>query len=130
MEGPGSRGSVLSPRMLPRKAGPTPHEVGYWARLAKRLDDGVIKMMGRPRTPAETNRLHTFMGVAAVLWLGAAIAAVIDGDPLMAISWFSLAAFGWLTAGGTIHRSKWISYLSIGLLVVGVAISVGVFVAD
>jgi hypothetical protein len=39
-------------------------------------------MIGRPRTPAETKRLHTFIGVAAVLWLGAAIAAVIDGDPL------------------------------------------------
>ena len=52
--------------------------------------------MGRPRTPAETKRLHTFIGVAAVLWLGAAIAAVIDGDPLMALSWGSLAAFGGL----------------------------------
>jgi hypothetical protein len=87
-------------------------------------------MMGIPRTPAETKRLHTFIGVAAVLWLGAAIAAVIDGDPLMAVSWGSLAAFGGLSAGGAIHRSKGMAYLAIGLLVVGVAISLGVFVID
>ena len=87
-------------------------------------------MMGRPTTPAETKRLHTFMGIAAALWLVAAIAAIIDGDTLMAISWFSLAAFGGLSAGGVIHRSQGIAYLAIGLLVVGVAISMGVFVAD
>ena len=87
-------------------------------------------MMGRPKTPAETKRLHTFIGVAAVLWLGAAIAAVIDGDPLMAVSWGSLAAFGGLSAGGAINRSKGMAYVAIGLLVVGVAISMGVFVID
>ena len=89
-------------------------------------------MLGRPRTPAETKRLHTFIGVAAVLWLGAAIAAVIDidGDPLMAVSWGSLAAFGGLSAGGAINRSKGMAYLAIGLLVVGVVISLGVFVID
>jgi hypothetical protein len=55
---------------------------------------------------------------------------VIDGDPLMAVSWGSLAAFGGLSAGGAINRSKGMAYLAIGLLVVGVAISMGVFVID
>jgi hypothetical protein len=85
--------------------------------------------MGRSRT-ANTDRLRTFMGIATALWLVGAIAAVIDGDTLMAVSWFCLAAFGALSAGGVIHRSKGIAYLAIALLVVGVAISMGVFIAD
>ena len=35
-----------------------------------------------------------------------------------------------LSAGGAINRSKGMAYLAIGLLVVGVAISLGVFVVD
>jgi len=66
--------------------------------------------MGRSRT-AGTQRIHLFIWIAAALWLIAAVAAVIDRDTLMAVSWFSMAAFG-------------------GLVVVGVAISVGVFLAD
>jgi hypothetical protein len=74
--------------------------------------------MGRSRT-ANTDRLRTFMGIAAALWLVGAIAAVIDGDTLMAVSWFCLAAFGALSAGGVIRRSQGIAYLAIALLVVG-----------
>lgn len=87
--------------------------------------------MGRSRTPANTReRIHVFIGIAAALWLVGAIAAVIDGDTLMAVSWFCLAAFGALCAGGFAHRSQGVAYLALGLLVVGVAISMGVFLAD
>jgi hypothetical protein len=41
-----------------------------------------------------------------------------------------LAAFGLLSAGGVIQRFQGIAYLAIALLVVGVAISLGVFIAD
>ena len=41
--------------------------------------------MGRSRTPANTERLRTFMGIATALWLVGAIAALIDGDTLMAV---------------------------------------------
>ena len=92
--------------------------------------NGVRKAMGRSSTPANTERLRTFMGIAAALWLVGAVAAVIDGDMLMAISWACLAVFGGLSAGGVIHRSQGIAYLAIALMVVGVAISIGVFVAD
>jgi hypothetical protein len=64
------------------------------------------------------------------LWLVGAIAAVIDGDTLLAVSWFCLAAFGVLCAGGFIHRSQGVAYLAIGLLAVAVAIAMGVFIAD
>ena len=86
--------------------------------------------MGRSRTPANTERLRTFMGIATALWLVGAIAALIDGDTLMAVSWSCFAAFGLLGASGVIHRSQGIAYLAIALLVVGVAISMGVFIAD
>jgi hypothetical protein len=86
--------------------------------------------MGRSRTPANTERLRTFMGLATALWLVGAIAALIDGDTLMAVSWACFTAFGGLSAGGVIHRSQGIAYLAIALLVVGVAISMGVFIAD
>jgi hypothetical protein len=86
--------------------------------------------MGRSRTPANTERLQAFMGIATALWLVGAIAALIDGDTLMAVSWACFAAFGGLSAGGVIHRSQGIAYLAIALLVVGVAISMGVFIAD
>jgi hypothetical protein len=52
--------------------------------------------MGRSRTPANTERLRTFMGIATAFWLVGAITALIDGDTLMAVSWFCLAAFGLL----------------------------------
>ena len=84
--------------------------------------------MGRSRTPADAERLRVFIGIAAALWLVGAIAAVIDGDTLMAVSWSCFAVFGALCAGGFIHRSQGVAYLAIGLLVV--AISMGVFIAD
>ncbi len=86
--------------------------------------------MGRSRTPANTERVRVFIGIAAALWLVGAIAAVIDGDTLQAVSWFCLAVFGGLCAGGFVHRSQGVAYLAIGLLVVAVAISMGVFIAD
>ena len=85
--------------------------------------------MGRSRTSG-TERLRTFIAIAAALWLVGAIAAVIDGDPLMAISWFCLAAFGALSASGLAHRSWWVGYLALALVVVAVGISMGVFLAD
>lgn len=85
--------------------------------------------MGRSRT-TNTERLRTFMGIATALWLVAAIAAVIDGDTLTAVSWFCFVAFGGLSASGLAHRSQGMTYLAIGVLVVAVAISMGVFIAD
>ncbi len=85
--------------------------------------------MGRSRTSG-TERLRTFIAIATALWLVGAIAAVIDGDPLMAISWFCLAAFGALSASGLAHRSWVVGYLALGLVVVAVGISMGVFLAD
>jgi len=55
---------------------------------------------------------------------------VIDGDTLIAISWFCLAAFGALCAGGFVHWSQGVAYLAIGVLVVAVAISMGVFLVE
>ena len=79
---------------------------------------------------SNAERFRTFIGVAAALWLVGAIAAVIDGDPLMAISWFCLAAFGGLSASGIAHRSRAMGYVALGLVVVAVGISMGVFLAD
>jgi hypothetical protein len=70
------------------------------------------------------------MWIATALWLLGAIAAVIDGDTLPAISWFCLVAFGALSASGLVHRSQGIAYLAIGVLVVGVGILMGVFIID
>ena len=67
--------------------GPTkPREVGYWVRLGQRDEERGEEKMGRSRTTANLQRLHTFMGIATVLWLVGAVAAVIDGDGLMALS--------------------------------------------
>ena len=85
--------------------------------------------IGRSRT-TRTERIHTFIGIAAALWLIGAIVAVIDGEALMAVSWFCLAAFGGLVASGLVHRTQWMPYLAIGLVVVAVAISMGGFLAD
>ena len=86
--------------------------------------------MGRSRTQANTERLRIFIGIAAALWLVGAIAAVIDGDTLTAVSRFCLAALGALCTGVFVDRSQGVAYLAIGLLVVAVAISMGVFIAD
>jgi hypothetical protein len=85
--------------------------------------------MGRSSTSG-TERTRIFIGIAAALWLVAAVAAVIDGDTLMAVSSSCLAVFGGLVAGGAAHRSRGIGYLAVALVVVGVAISMGVFLAD
>ncbi len=85
--------------------------------------------MGRSRSSG-TERIHIVMGIAAALWLIAAVAAVIDRDTLMAISWSCLAVFGGLVASGAAHRSRGIGYLAVALVVVGVAISMGLFLAD
>ena len=85
--------------------------------------------MGRSRTSG-TERIRTFIGIAAALWLVGAIAAVIDGDPLMAVSWFCLAVFGVLSASGLAHRYQIVGYLALGLVVVAVGISMGVFLSD
>jgi hypothetical protein len=104
--------------------------VAYWGVHGCETKNGVTKRMGRSRTPATTERVRIFIGIAAALWLVAAIAAVIDGDTLQAVSWFCLAAFGGLCAGGFVHGRQGVAYLAIGLLVVAVAISMGVFIAD
>ena len=77
---------------------------------------------------ANTEALRTFLGIATALWLVGAIDAVLDGDALMAISWFCFVAGGALIAGGLVHRSQGIAYLAIALFVVAVAISIGVFI--
>ena len=59
----------------------------------------------------------------------AAIAAVTDGDPLMAVLWFCFVGYGALFVGG-VGRSLGLAYLALGLLVVAVAISMSVFIAD
>ena len=48
----------------------------------------------------------------------------------MAISWSCFAAGGALIAGGLVHRSQGIAYLAVALFLVGVAIFMGVFIAD
>ena len=85
--------------------------------------------MGRSGTSG-TERIRTFIGIASALWLVGAIAAVIDGDPLMAVSWFCLAAFGVLSASGLAHRYQIVGYLALGLVVVALGISIGVFLSD
>jgi hypothetical protein len=85
--------------------------------------------MGRSRSSG-TDRTRIFIGIAAALWLIAAVAAVIDRDTLMAVSWSCLAVFGGLVASGAAHRSRGISYLAIALVVVGVAISISIFLLD
>ncbi len=85
--------------------------------------------MGRSRNTG-TERIRIFIGIATALWLLAAVAAVVDRDALMAVSWSCLAVFGGLVSSGAAHRSQGLGYLSIALVVVGVAISVGVFMVD
>jgi hypothetical protein len=85
--------------------------------------------MGRSRNSG-SERIRIIIGIAAALWLVGAVAAVIDRDTLMAISWSCLAVFGGLVASGAAHRSRGIGYLSIALVVVGVAISIGTFLLD
>ena len=75
-------------------------------------------------------RYRLFMWIATVLWLIAALAAVIDRDTLNAVAWFGFAAAGALTASGTTERSRGLAYLAIALLVAAVAILVGVFLSD
>jgi hypothetical protein len=71
-----------------------------------------------------------FVWIATALWLIAALAAVIDRDTLNAVAWFGFAAAGALTASGVAERSKGLAYLSIALLIAGVAILMGVFLTD
>jgi hypothetical protein len=85
--------------------------------------------MGRSRNSG-SERIRIIIGIAAAVWLVGAVAAVIDRDTLMAISWSCLAVFGGLVASGAAHRSRGIGYLSIALVVVGVAISIGTFLLD
>jgi hypothetical protein len=85
--------------------------------------------MGRSRSSG-TDRIRVFIGIATALWLLAAVAAVVDRDTLMAVSWSCLAVFGGLVASGAVHRSRGIGYLAIALLVAGVAISIGIFLVD
>jgi hypothetical protein len=85
--------------------------------------------MGRSRSSG-TERTRIAIGIAAALWLIAAVAAVIDRDTLMAISWSCLAVFGGLVASGAVHRSRGIGYLAVALVLIGVAISMGLFLAD
>ncbi len=77
----------------------------------RRNRNGVTKIMGRSRTLASTERVRIFIGIAAALWLVGAIAAVIDGDMLIALSWFCLAAFGALCAGRFVHRSQGVGFI-------------------
>ncbi len=85
--------------------------------------------MGRARESG-TQRHRLFMWIATALWLVAALAAVIDGDTLNAIAWFSLVGAGALSASGTTERSNGLAYLAIALLIAGVAILMGVFLTD
>jgi hypothetical protein len=85
--------------------------------------------MGRTRGTG-TQRFRVFMWIATALWLIGAIAAVIDRDTLNAVAWFGFAAFGALTASGSMERSRGLAYLAIGLLVAAMAILIGVFLAD
>jgi hypothetical protein len=79
---------------------------------------------------ADAGRLRTFMGIATGLWLVAAIAAITDREALMAVLWFCFVGYGALFVGGAVGRSLGLAYLALGLLVVAVAISMGVFIAD
>jgi hypothetical protein len=77
-----------------------------------------------------SQRIKLFMWIATALWLIGAIAAVIDRDTLNAVAWFGFAAFGALTASGSMERSRGLAYLAIALLVIAMAILMGVFLAD
>jgi hypothetical protein len=79
---------------------------------------------------ADAGRLRTFMGIATGLWLVAAIAAITDREALMAVLWFCFVGNGALFVGGAVGMSLGLAYLALGLLVVAVAISMGVFIAD
>ena len=79
---------------------------------------------------SDTQRYRFFMWIATALWLIAAIAAVVDGDALNAVAWFGFVAAGALSASGLAERSRGLHYLSIGLLVVAVAILMGVFLTN
>ena len=85
--------------------------------------------MDRSRT-TNAQGVRTFMTIATPLWLVGAIDAVIDGDTLMAISWFCFAVCGALFAGGLVRRSQGIANLALALSAVAVTISLGVFIAD
>jgi hypothetical protein len=91
-------------------------------------DTGEEKMSRSSTSGSE--RIRIFIGIAAALWLIAAVAAVIDRDTLMAVSWSCLAVFGGLVASGAAHRSRGIGYLAVALVVVAVGISMGVFLTD
>ncbi len=71
-----------------------------------------------------------FMWIATLLGLVAALAAVIDRDPLNAIAWFGFTAAVGLSASGTTDRSRGLAYLAVALLVAAVAILIGVFLTD
>ena len=75
-------------------------------------------------------RYRLFMWIATVLWLIAAIAAVVDGDTLNAVAWFGFVGAGALSASGATECSKGLAYLSIALLVAAVAILISVFLTD
>lgn len=85
--------------------------------------------MGRSRNSG-ADRSRIFIGIAAVLWLVATVAAVVDRDTLMAITWGCLAVFGGLVASGAANRSRGIGYLATALVVVSVAISISIFLLD
>jgi hypothetical protein len=97
-----------------------------WAAAGNPTEE---KKLGRSRNSG-AERIRIIIGIAAAVWLVAAVAAVIDRDTLMAVSWSCLAVFGGLVASGAAHRSRGIGYLAIALVVVGVAISIGIFLVD
>jgi len=78
----------------------------------------------------DVQRFRFFMWIATALWLIAALAAVIDRDPLNAIAWFGFTAAGALSASGSTERSRGLAYLAVALLVVSVGILIGVFLVD
>ena len=86
-----------------------------------------MRNIGRSRT-VNTKRLRIFIGIATALWLVGAIAAVMDRDTQMIVTWFCFVAFGALIVGGLTHRSQWRAYRVIALFVVAVAISMGLFI--
>jgi hypothetical protein len=75
-------------------------------------------------------RFRFFMWIATGLWLIAALAAVIDRDPLNAVAWFGFVAAGALSASGSTERSRGLAYLSIALLVASVGILISLFLID
>jgi hypothetical protein len=107
----------------------TPDHVWWDNGSVHDSETGGMRKLGSSRSSG-TERIRIFIGIAAALWLIAAVAAVIDRDTLMAVSWACLAVFGGLVASGAAHRSRGIGYLAIALVVVGVAISMGLFLAD